>query len=102
MGEISSPLGPIRIGESRRLLPFAIVSAMATATYSITDGVGGRLSGEAAAFVAWALAVTAALYLPISLALKGRAVLRAGRRQWGHGIFAGGSRIWPIRSWSGP
>ena len=76
-------------GESRRLVPFAITSAMATAAYSITDGTGARLSGEAVAFVAWALAVTALLYLPIAVVLRGRVVLRADGREWGRGIFAG-------------
>ncbi len=76
-------------GESRRLVPFAIASAMATAAYSITDGTGARLSGEAISFVAWALAFTALLYLPIALTLKGRTVLRAKPGEWVRGLLAG-------------
>ncbi len=89
LGILLMAQGVFANGESRRLLPFAIVSAMATAAYSITDGTGARLSGEAVAFVAWALAVTAVLYLLIALMLKGRTVLRADRRQWERGTFAG-------------
>jgi drug/metabolite transporter (DMT)-like permease len=76
-------------GESRRLLPFAVVSAMATAGYSVTDGTGARLAGDAVAFTGWALAVTAVFYVPVLVALKGSAVLRAGPAQLRSGLLAG-------------
>ncbi len=89
LGILLMARGAFTNGESRRLVPFAIASAMATAAYSITDGIGARLSGEAAVFVAWALAVTAAFYLPFALLLEGRAVLRADRGEWRRGLLAG-------------
>ncbi len=75
-------------GESRRLLPFALGSALATASYSIVDGIGARLSGDPITFVGWALAFTALFYLPAALALKGPDVLRANRRAWATGSLA--------------
>ncbi len=76
-------------GESLRLVPFAIGSAMATASYSIVDGIGARQMGDAIAFTGWALAATALFYTPAVTALKGRAVLRADARTWLSGGFAG-------------
>jgi len=89
LGILLMARGVFTNGESRRLVPFAVTSAMATAAYSITDGTGARLSGEAISFVAWALAVTAVIYLPIAVALKGADVLRTKRRDWARGSFAG-------------
>ena len=89
LGILMMARGVFTNGESRRLVPYAVASAMATAAYSITDGTGARLSGEAISFVAWALALTAVIYLPIAVALKGTSVLRTNRRDWGRGIFAG-------------
>ncbi len=81
--------GAFTNGESRRLVPFALGSALATASYSIVDGIGARLSGDPVAFVGWALAMTAVFYLPAALALKGTRVLRASRTAWVSGSLAG-------------
>ncbi len=40
-------------GENRKMLPFALGSACATATYTMIDGMGGRISGAAGTYVAW-------------------------------------------------
>ncbi len=76
-------------GESRRLIPFALLSALATAAYSITDGAGARLMGQGVAFTGWALAATAAFYLPVVLRWKGPATLIASRAEWRAGLVAG-------------
>ena len=89
LGILLMARGVFTSGESRRLLPFAIASAMATAAYSITDGTGARLMGNAPAFVGWALAVTAGFYLPMVLAVKGSHVLRTSRGALASGILAG-------------
>ncbi len=81
--------GAFSNGENRRLVPFAIGSAMATAAYSIVDGIGAREMGDAIAFTGWALAATAWFYTPAVVALKGRAVLRADARMWLSGSIAG-------------
>jgi drug/metabolite transporter (DMT)-like permease len=76
-------------GESRRLVPFALGSALATASYSIVDGIGARLSGDPIAFVGWALFATAVFYLPVAVMIKGAGVLRADKRSWINGAIAG-------------
>ena len=76
-------------GESRRLLPYALGSAAATAGYTLTDGLGARVSGDPVAYVGWLLICAALFYTPVILALRGRSVLRATPRAWAIGLAAG-------------
>ena len=80
--------GVLTNGESRRLLPFALGSALATAGYTLADGLGARVSGEPFAYVGWLMVLSAVFYTPAVIALKGRAVLRADARAWGVGMVA--------------
>jgi drug/metabolite transporter (DMT)-like permease len=80
--------GIFRNGESRRLLPLALGSAVATAGYTLTDGLGARVWGEPVGYVAWLMILSALFYTPAALALKGRGVLRADLRAWGLGMAA--------------
>jgi drug/metabolite transporter (DMT)-like permease len=75
-------------GESRRLLPFAIGSACATASYTLIDGLGARVSGDAVAYVGWIFIVDGVLFATGMVALKGRGVLAGGRREWALGAAA--------------
>lgn len=75
-------------GESRRLLPFAIGSACATASYTLIDGLGARVSGDAVAYVGWIFIVDGALFATGMVALKGRGMLAGGAREWTLGAAA--------------
>ncbi|MGR3660463.1 MAG: EamA family transporter [Paracoccaceae bacterium] len=77
-------------GESRKLVPLALGSAIATAGYSLVDGLGARISGDAVTFVAWLFIFDAMLFLPMALVLRGTKVLQADRRAWGMGTIAAG------------
>lgn len=68
--------------ESARLVPFALGSAMATAGYSLVDGLGARVSGDAAAYVAWLFVFDAVLFLPVTVALRGTGVISRNARAW--------------------
>ncbi|MEP5152892.1 DMT family transporter [Planktotalea sp.] len=74
--------------ESRRLLPFALGSALMTAGYSIVDGLGARLSGDTVTYVAWLFALDALLFTPICIALRGTSVLKASGKDWALGSVA--------------
>jgi drug/metabolite transporter (DMT)-like permease len=76
-------------GEQRQMLPYALGSALATAGYSITDGMGARAAGDAVVYVAWLLMVAAVFYLPVAVMLKGPGLLVAPRRAWAVGMLAG-------------
>jgi drug/metabolite transporter (DMT)-like permease len=81
--------GIFRNGESRRMLPFALGSAAATAGYTLIDGLGARVSGDPVAYVAWLLVLAAVFYTPAIIALRGREVVVASSRAWGIGLVAG-------------
>ena len=90
-GIVAMARGVFSGGESTRLLPFALGSALMTAGYSIVDGLGARVSGDAVMYVGWLFALDAALLVPLCLALRGRDVLRADARSWGLGALAAGA-----------
>lgn len=80
--------GALRLGESRRMLPHALGAAAATAGYTLTDGLGARVSGAPVAYVGWLMVLSAVFFTPAIVALKGRGVLRTGRRGWAVGLLA--------------
>jgi len=75
-------------GESRRLLPFAIGSAMATAGYSLVDGLGARVAGDAGMYVAWLFLFDGLMFTSIVLPIYGTEILRADGRTWALGSLA--------------
>jgi drug/metabolite transporter (DMT)-like permease len=75
-------------GENRRMLPFALGSACATATYTMLDGTGARVSGDAIAYVAWVFVADGLLFTSGMLAFKGVDVLPRDRKAWGLGMLA--------------
>ncbi len=76
-------------GESRRLLPFALASALATAGYSLVDGVGARISGAPTLFVAWLFFLDGSLFTVWALATRGRHIVPPQARLWLLGSIAG-------------
>jgi len=80
--------GVFRTGESRRMLPFAVGSGLATAGYSIVDGLGARVSGDATLYVAWLFALDLAVLLPTVLIWKRRMPLPSTLRGWSPGVAA--------------
>lgn len=75
-------------GESRHLIPFALGSAAATATYTLIDGLGARISGDAISYVAWVFVADGLIFTIGSLALRGVDVLPRQRRAWAVGSLA--------------
>ncbi len=74
--------GAFTNGESRRLVPLALGSAMMTAGYSIVDGLGARVAGDPVLFVGWMFALDALIFTPICLVLRGPGVVRSNWRDW--------------------
>ena len=75
-------------GEERRLLPFALGAAAATATYTMIDGLGARVSGDPAAYVAWVFVADGLIFATGMLGLRGAAIIPRDRRSWGLGGVA--------------
>ena len=82
LGILAMGQGALRSGESIRLVPLALGSALMTAGYSIVDGLGARVAGNAAMYVAWLFVIDALIFTPVVLALRGKAVLHTQPRVW--------------------
>ena len=80
--------GVFTSGEERRLIPLALGSALATASYTLIDGLGARVSGDAVTYVAWLTVLGGASFSAGTLALRGRAVLPPVGRAWAMGGLA--------------
>lgn len=88
LGILMMGTGALRSGESVRLVPYALGSAAATAGYSIVDGMGARIAGDAVTYVAWLFALDAMIFTPLMLAMRGRSAIVAPARVWGLGSMA--------------
>lgn len=75
-------------GEQRRLLPFALGSAAATATYTLIDGLGARVAGDAIGYVGWVFVVDGVLFSGGMLALRGSRILPTAPKAWVMGGLA--------------
>ncbi|WP_210528850.1 DMT family transporter [Rubellimicrobium arenae] len=71
--------------EDRKLLPFALGSAAATATYTLIDGMGARISGEPVGYVGWIFVGGGALFSAAMLIWKGVGVVPRRPRDWALG-----------------
>ena len=80
--------GVFASGEDRRLLPFALGSACATATYTLIDGMGARVSGEPAAYVAWVFVADGTFFAVGMTLLRGWDVIPRDFHAWRMGAFA--------------
>lgn len=80
--------GVFTSGEDRRLLPFALGSAVATATYTMIDGMGARISGSPAAYVAWVFVADGTFFTLGMLALRGWDVIPRNLHAWKLGAVA--------------
>jgi len=89
LGILMMARGVFARGENRRLLPFALGSAAATACYTLIDGMGARVSGDAIAYVAWVFVADGAAFAIGSILIRGIDVLPRDRRSWGMGFIAG-------------
>jgi drug/metabolite transporter (DMT)-like permease len=83
LGIILMARGVFAGGEERRLVPLALGSAAATATYTLIDGLGARVSGDAVAYVAWVFVADGLFFTLGMLAWRGPQVLPPVGRVWG-------------------
>ena len=88
LGILLMARGVFTSGEDRKLLPFALGSALATATYTLIDGTGARVSGSAAAYVAWVFVADGLIFSLGMVALRGLDVIPRQRRAWAMGTCA--------------
>jgi drug/metabolite transporter (DMT)-like permease len=80
--------GALRSGESRRLVPLALGSALATTVYTLIDGQGARVSGDAVAYVAWVFVADGFIFSSVVLAYAGPKAAPTRPRDWAMGATA--------------
>lgn len=75
-----------------RLAPvvFALLNAGVIVGYTLIDGVGARLSGNAFSYTGWMLFLTGVLVFTVSLAIRGRQIISYVLAQWKKGTLGGG------------
>lgn len=82
--------GVWKSGESRRVLPYAFGSALATAGYTMVDGMGARALGDPVTYLAWVMVVAGVAFAAVMLALRGRSSIPAAPRVWALGTLGAG------------
>ena len=75
--------------EATKLLPLALASALCTATYSILDRVGARLSLSTSAFTGWMFFLDGIFFSTVALFWKGKDSFKVPRKVWISGSVAG-------------
>ncbi len=102
LGILMMARGAFANGESRRLVLFALGSALMTAGYSIVDGLGARVAGDAVLYVAWMFFLDALIFTPVCIAFRGRRVLKSTKHDWmiGAGVGAASYAAYAIVVWA--
>src|SRR5688572_5514188 len=73
----------------RRAVGFALGSAVATASYSLVDGIGARVNGSGPSFALWMFVGNMLVMQAFALAVKGPAIYRTLPATWPT-VLAGG------------
>ncbi len=86
-------LHPRLLVQRARAAAFAAANAVLIAAYTLIDGIGVRLAGDAAAYGLWLFLGTALPYVPIALWLRRDAWRAHVRRHWWRGLLGGSLSI---------
>jgi drug/metabolite transporter (DMT)-like permease len=73
----------------RRAVGYALLTALTICAYSVTDGIGVRLSQNPPAYVLWLFVANALTLMPYALWRTGNKVTAAIRRFWRRGLAGG-------------
>ena len=89
LGILLMARGVFNSGEDHKVIFLAVGSGCATACYSLIDGLGARVMGDALAYVSWLLIFSAIFYTPVIFFLRGRSVLPQNSSQISVGLLTG-------------
>jgi drug/metabolite transporter (DMT)-like permease len=67
----------------------AVATGLAIATYTVVDGIGVRLSGDALGYIAWLTVLNGAAIPLGALLWRGRVLLAQAQPFWRHGLVGG-------------
>jgi len=77
----------------RRAIGFALFTALTICSYSVVDGIGARLSGNANAYSLWLFVGIAVAMLPYAVFRDGRDVIPAMQHFWRRGLAGGALQL---------
>jgi drug/metabolite transporter (DMT)-like permease len=77
----------------RRAIGFALFTALTVCGYSVVDGIGARLSGNANAYSLWLFVGIAVAMLPYAIFRDGRDIIPAMQRFWRRGLAGGALQL---------
>jgi drug/metabolite transporter (DMT)-like permease len=77
----------------RRAVGFALFTALTVCGYSVVDGIGARLSGNANAYSLWLFIGIAVAMLPYAIYRDGRDVIPTMQRFWWRGLAGGALQL---------
>jgi drug/metabolite transporter (DMT)-like permease len=83
----------LRGGLTPRAAVLAFTNAAIVVAYTLVDGLGARLAGNALSYVSWMMAGTALLIVPIALVFYREQIAEKERGFWIRALFAGGLSI---------
>ena len=86
-------LHPRLLLQRSRAAAFAAANAVLIAAYTLIDGIGVRLAGDAAAYGLWLFVGTALPYVPLALWLRRDAWRAHVRQHWWRGLLGGSLSI---------
>lgn len=87
-GILSMAGGAIRAGESRRLIPWALATAVMTTGYTLVDGLGARAAGDLLMFLGWTFALDGLFFGIVVAGWRGRGIFRVSAHGWARGALA--------------
>ena len=79
--------------ETVALLPFALCSAIGTAGYSITDGLGARVSGDVTSYIGWLFFLDAVVFMFYAFFKRGLSIIPKKISVWILGLIAGSASV---------
>lgn len=81
--------GRDRARPEKKAISFALITSIFIAGYTVTDGLGARLNGDAHGYAVWLFVLDGLTMLGIMLALRGWRGLAALRPYWRSGLAGG-------------
>ena len=81
--------GKMSIKYTFRPIFYALATGCFIAAYTLADGVGGRVSGNATSYVLWLMALECLPLLGITLILRKRAVFSSIHKNWKYAVPGG-------------
>jgi drug/metabolite transporter (DMT)-like permease len=76
-----------------RAVGFALLSALAICSYSVSDGLGGRASGNPVAFTLWMFVIDGIALVPYALYREGHHIIAPMQAYWRRGLTGGAMQV---------